>query len=118
MLFVGAGAFEKSKPTDLAIELQGRLPIKTKMDDLTKEDLVSILKSTEHNLLEQSVALLEVENLNIVYSEEAIEEMAQSKFYVPNSFSLCRVERGRQHRGQEAKDGGRRGVGANQLRVC
>lgn len=53
MLFVGAGAFEKSKPTDLAVELQGRLPIRTKMQDLTKDDFVKILKDTKHNLLLQ-----------------------------------------------------------------
>lgn len=40
MLFVGGGAFEKVKPTDLAVELQGRLPIKTKMQDLTKQDFI------------------------------------------------------------------------------
>jgi ATP-dependent HslUV protease ATP-binding subunit HslU len=51
ILFVGAGAFEKSKPTELAIELQGRLPIKAKMESLTLQDFKHILMSTEHNLL-------------------------------------------------------------------
>ena len=51
ILFVGAGAFEKNKPTDLAIELQGRLPVKAKMEPLTFDDFVHILTKTEHNLL-------------------------------------------------------------------
>jgi len=48
---VGAGAFEKVKPTDLAIELQGRMPVRAKMETLTKNDFIKILKDTEHNLL-------------------------------------------------------------------
>ena len=51
ILFVGAGAFEKNKHTDLAIELQGRLPVKAKMEPLTFDDFVHILTKTEHNLL-------------------------------------------------------------------
>ena len=77
ILFVGAGAFEKAKPTELAIELQGRLPINAKMESLTKEDFVQILKETKHNLLVQSIALLKTEDVNLVYEEEAIDLMAQ-----------------------------------------
>ena len=51
ILFVGAGAFERVKPSELAIELQGRLPVNAKMESLTKSDFVSILKDTKHNLL-------------------------------------------------------------------
>ena len=51
ILFVGAGAFEKTKPTELAIELQGRLPIKAKMESLTLSDFIHILTKTDHNLL-------------------------------------------------------------------
>ena len=51
ILFVCAGAFEKVKPTELAIELQGRLPINAKMESLTKEDFYKILKNKKHNLL-------------------------------------------------------------------
>lgn len=76
ILFVGAGAFEKVKPTDLAIELQGRMPVKAKMETLTKNDFIKILKDTEHNLLMQSIELLKVEHVNIVFSEEAIDKMA------------------------------------------
>jgi len=75
-LFVGAGAFEKVKPTDLAIELQGRMPIKAKMESLTKEDLKAILVDTEHNLLIQAIELLKVEGVNIVFDGEAVDELA------------------------------------------
>ena len=51
ILYVCAEAFEKVKPTELAIELQGRLPINAKMESLTKEDFYNILKNTKHNLL-------------------------------------------------------------------
>jgi ATP-dependent HslUV protease ATP-binding subunit HslU len=51
ILFVGAGAFEKTKPTELAIELQGRMPIRAKMDALSLQDFKFILTNTEHNLL-------------------------------------------------------------------
>jgi ATP-dependent HslUV protease ATP-binding subunit HslU len=52
ILFVGAGAFEKTKPTDLAVELQGRMPIRAKMESLSLEDFKHILTVTEHNLLQ------------------------------------------------------------------
>lgn len=77
ILFVGAGAFEKAKPTELAIELQGRLPINAKMESLTKDDFVAILKNTKHNLLVQSIALLKTEDVNLVYEEDAINLMAE-----------------------------------------
>ncbi len=51
ILFVGCGAFEKVKPTELAIELQGRLPVRAKMDALSKTDFIHILTQTDHNLL-------------------------------------------------------------------
>jgi ATP-dependent HslUV protease ATP-binding subunit HslU len=76
ILFVGAGAFEKVKPTELAIELQGRMPIRAKMETLTKSDFIRILKETEHNLLLQAIELLKIEKVNIVFAEDAIELMA------------------------------------------
>jgi len=51
ILFVGAGAFEKSKPSELAIELQGRLPVRAKMEALSFDDFKHILMNTDHNLL-------------------------------------------------------------------
>lgn len=77
ILFVGAGAFEKVKPSELAIELQGRMPVNARMESLTKSDFIKILKDTKHNLLLQSIALLKTEGVNIVFEQEAIEEMAQ-----------------------------------------
>jgi ATP-dependent HslUV protease ATP-binding subunit HslU len=77
ILFVGAGAFEKTKPSDLAIELQGRMPVRAKMEPLSLEDFKHILSRTEHNLLVQSVELLKIEGLNIVFDAEAIDEMAK-----------------------------------------
>lgn len=77
ILFVGAGAFEKTKPSDLAIELQGRMPVRAKMEPLSLEDFKHILSRTEHNLLVQAVELLKIEGLNIVFDDEAIDEMAK-----------------------------------------
>lgn len=77
ILFVGAGAFEKVKPTELAIELQGRMPVRAKMENLTQEDLKHILVNTEHSLLLQAVELLKTEGVNIAFSQESIDEMAK-----------------------------------------
>jgi ATP-dependent HslUV protease ATP-binding subunit HslU len=77
ILFVGAGAFEKTKPTELAIELQGRMPVRAKMEALSLEDFKHILTDTDHNLLDQTVELLKIENLNVVFDKEAIDEIAR-----------------------------------------
>ena len=79
ILFVGAGAFEKVKPTELAIELQGRMPIQAKMEALTREDFIKILRDTDNNLLLQTIELLKTEGVNVVFdgASEAVEEMAQ-----------------------------------------
>jgi len=77
MLFVGVGAFEKVKPTELAIELQGRLPVNAVMESLSEEDFIAILKDTKYNLLVQTIELLKIEGVNIVFSEDAILEIAR-----------------------------------------
>lgn len=77
ILFVGAGAFEKSKPWDLAVELQGRLPVQVKMSTLSVDDFKEILTNTKHSLLTQAVELLRVDSLNVAFSEGAINEMSQ-----------------------------------------
>ena len=77
ILFVGAGAFEKTKPTELAIELQGRMPIRAKMEPLSLSDFKHILTNTEHSLLQQSVELLKTEQVNIAFDLGAIEEIAK-----------------------------------------
>jgi ATP-dependent HslUV protease ATP-binding subunit HslU len=77
ILFVGSGAFEKTKPTELAIELQGRLPIKAKMENLSLDDFKHILTTTDHNLLNQAIELLQIENLNLAFDEDSIDEMCR-----------------------------------------
>ena len=77
ILFVGAGAFEKQKPTDLVIELQGRMPVRARMESLTLQDFKHILTKTKHNLLQQAIELLKTEELNIVFEESAIDEIAR-----------------------------------------
>jgi ATP-dependent HslUV protease ATP-binding subunit HslU len=76
ILFVAGGAFEKVKPTELAIELQGRLPVNAKMMALTEEDFLKILRDTKHNLLVQNIELLKTEEVNVLFEEDAIQEMA------------------------------------------
>lgn len=76
ILFVGAGAFEKVKPTELAIELQGRMPVNAKMESLSKEDFIKILRDTKNNLLIQAIELLKTEKVNVLFENQAIEEMA------------------------------------------
>ena len=77
ILFVAGGAFEKVKPTELAIELQGRLPVNAKMQSLTEDDFLKILRDTKHNLLIQNIELLKTEEVNILWEEDAIQEMAK-----------------------------------------
>ena len=63
MLFIAAGAFHMSKPSDLIPELQGRFPIRVELDKLTKEDFVRILKEPDQSLILQYKALLETEGV-------------------------------------------------------
>ena len=80
MLFIGAGAFHTSKPTDLIPELQGRFPIRVELENLTKESFVKILTVPENALLKQHKALLETEGVEIDFTDEAIEEIATMAF--------------------------------------
>ena len=80
ILFVGAGAFEKVKPTELAVELQGRLPVRAKMEPLSVNDFKHILSNTVHNLLDQQIELIKIENVSVAFQNEAIDEMAQICF--------------------------------------
>lgn len=77
ILFVGCGAFETVKPTDLIPELQGRLPVQVKTEPLTKEDFVKILNKTEFNWIEKRRQMMLVDNVNLVVEEPAIWEIAQ-----------------------------------------
>ncbi|HEY6928399.1 MAG TPA: ATP-dependent protease ATPase subunit HslU [Thermoanaerobaculia bacterium] len=77
VLFIAAGAFHVSKPSDLIPELQGRFPIRVELDSLTEEDFVRILTEPENALLKQYAALLGAENVELGFSEEAVREIAR-----------------------------------------
>jgi ATP-dependent HslUV protease ATP-binding subunit HslU len=77
VLFIAAGAFHVSKPSDLIPELQGRFPIRVELDSLTEEDFVRILTEPENALLKQYRALLGAEGVELLFSEQAIREIAR-----------------------------------------
>lgn len=77
MLFIAAGAFHMSKPSDLIPELQGRFPIRVELDKLTKEDFVRILKEPHHSLITQYKALLATEGVEIDFTDEAVDKLAE-----------------------------------------
>jgi len=72
ILFVAAGAFHQSKPSDLLAELQGRLPIRVKLEPLKQEDLVRILTEPKFNMIEQHKSLLKTEKIDLQFNDEAI----------------------------------------------
>lgn len=80
VLFIGAGAFHTSKPTDLIPELQGRFPIRVELENLTKEDFVQILTVPENALIKQHKMLLETEGVKVTVTNEAVEEIATMAF--------------------------------------
>src|ERR1700687_3713548 len=82
ILFIAAGAFHVSKPSDLIPELQGRFPIRVELQSLTVNDFVRILTEPKSSLVKQSTALLETEGLKLECTKEAITEMAQFAFRV------------------------------------
>jgi len=82
ILFIASGAFHVSKPSDLLPELQGRFPIRVELDALTQEDFVRILTEPENALVTQYKALLDTENIELIFDIEAIEEIAKISFEV------------------------------------
>lgn len=76
ILFIAAGAFHVSKPSDLIPELQGRFPIRVELDSLTKEDFVRILTEPRNALIKQYKALLETEEITLDFRDDAIAEIA------------------------------------------
>ena len=76
ILFIAAGAFHASKPSDLIPELQGRLPIRVELDALTEEDFVRILTEPKNALVKQAKALLATEGVELEFTRSAIEEIA------------------------------------------
>lgn len=77
ILFIGSGAFHTSTPSDLIPELQGRFPIRVELDDLTAEDFVKILTEPKNSLIKQYQALLNTENVEVKFTMDAIEELAE-----------------------------------------
>jgi ATP-dependent HslUV protease ATP-binding subunit HslU len=82
ILFIASGAFHVSKPSDLLPELQGRFPIRVELNPLTQEDFVRILTEPENALVTQYKALLDTENIELIFDTEAIEEIAKISFEV------------------------------------
>lgn len=77
ILFIAAGAFHMSRPSDLIPELQGRFPIRVELDPLGREDFVRILREPENSLLKQYKALLATEGVELTFTDEAVEEIAR-----------------------------------------
>ena len=80
ILFVAAGAFHVSKPSDLIPELQGRFPIRVELESLTEDDFFHILQQPKNSLTKQYTAMLESEEVELTFSEEALREIAHIAF--------------------------------------
>jgi ATP-dependent HslUV protease ATP-binding subunit HslU len=85
ILFIASGAFHLSKPSDLLPELQGRLPIRVELKPLTRDDFKRILTETEASLIKQSVALLATEGVKLVFTDDAIDALADMAVAVNSS---------------------------------
>ncbi|OGL41954.1 MAG: HslU--HslV peptidase ATPase subunit [Candidatus Schekmanbacteria bacterium RIFCSPHIGHO2_02_FULL_38_11] len=77
ILFIAAGAFHVTKPSDLIPELQGRFPIRVGLDSLSKDDFIRILKEPKNALIKQYIALLETEKVRLEFTDDSIEEIAE-----------------------------------------
>ncbi|NLV16993.1 MAG: ATP-dependent protease ATPase subunit HslU [Syntrophomonadaceae bacterium] len=82
ILFIAAGAFHTSKPSDLIPELQGRFPIRVELDNLSKNDLERILTEPDNSLIKQYIALLSVENVTVKFSDDSISYIAEIAYEV------------------------------------
>ncbi|MBZ5597524.1 MAG: ATP-dependent protease ATPase subunit HslU [Acidobacteriia bacterium] len=82
ILFIAAGAFHVSKPSDLIPELQGRFPIRVELQSLTMDDFIRILTEPKSSLVKQYTALLETEGVKLEFTREALEEVARFAFRV------------------------------------
>jgi len=76
ILFIASGAFQLAKPSDLLPELQGRLPIRVELEALTSEDFIRILKEPDFSLIKQYIELLKTENVELEFSEDGINAIA------------------------------------------
>lgn len=77
ILFIAAGAFAESKPSDLIAELQGRFPIRVELDELSQEDFVKILTEPNNALIKQYIALIGTDNIKVTFTIEAINRIAE-----------------------------------------
>ncbi|OMP68593.1 HslU--HslV peptidase ATPase subunit [Domibacillus epiphyticus] len=82
ILFIAAGAFHMSKPSDLIPELQGRFPIRVELEKLSTDDFVRILIEPDNALIKQYKALLETEGIHVVFTDEAVQRIAEIAFHV------------------------------------
>ena len=85
ILFIAAGAFHSTKPSDLMPELQGRFPIRVELEDLTKEDFVRILAEPRNSLTRQYAALMKTEGVEVVFTEDAVAALADYAYRVNQS---------------------------------
>jgi ATP-dependent HslUV protease ATP-binding subunit HslU len=107
VLFIAAGAFHVSKPSDLIPELQGRFPIRVELEPLTREDFVRILSEPQNALIRQYVELLKTEGVTLAFGQDAVEEVAEIAHGQPAR---------REHRGSEALHGDGEAAGGGLLR--
>ncbi|WP_026906111.1 HslU--HslV peptidase ATPase subunit [Paucisalibacillus globulus] len=82
MLFIAAGAFHMAKPSDLIPELQGRFPIRVELEKLSVDDFVRILNEPSNALLKQYQALLKTEGINVIFTEKAVNRIAEIAYQV------------------------------------
>ena len=82
VLFISAGAFHLSKPSDLIPELQGRFPIRVELDNLTQDDFLKILNEPKNSLTKQYTALIKSENVEIIFNEDALKEISEKAFII------------------------------------
>ena len=82
ILFIAAGAFHVSKPSDLIPELQGRFPIRVELSNLTTDDFIRILKEPKNALTKQYIALFDAENVEISFKDDALDLLAEKAFQI------------------------------------
>ena len=82
VLFIAAGAFHLSKPSDLIPELQGRFPIRVELDNLTQDEFLKILNEPKNSLTKQYTALIKSENVEIIFNDDALKAISEKAFII------------------------------------
>jgi len=85
MLFIAAGAFHVSKVSDLIPELQGRFPIRVELKSLTEDNFRQILTQPENAIIKQQIALMKTEDVDLVFTDDAIDEIARMSYVINQS---------------------------------